>query len=406
MRRGSYILAVLLLAAPAHAVEVEPVYTLQFLGGQYFFSEGQSKVSGNLSGLLAPGIRFNERWELYPSLRSAYKGTKEVVDVVGAGTVFQEQMDHRLGVKGVYNPEGTKWRLKPSASYTAQLLKETADESFGNGLFDYRKMDFGFEGEYVYRKPLAVRASVTYFMTHFPNYTSLESQASTDFQGQSLARELVGDYVLDSHGQLLAFSGEYPFKGMLVEGGYTFMHQRFGDQRIVDAAGALTPSSRHDIMHAVSGGVKYPHEFSAKFKAVGSFGVGFAINDSSQNNYDALRTHFVEDYYDYREISVSPGLELKVGDPDWPTTFCMDLNLAMRSFPGRFIQNEDGAYQGDNLSQTNFMISATASRPIAPRFKVLFNVQHGIARSNQEYEQLYTYNYSATSYLFGLSYDY
>ena len=401
--------AALLLAAacaPAGAVEVEPVYDLHFLRGQYFFEGGHSSLAGNLSGLAAPAVRFNERWELYPSLASSYKGTKEVVDVVGAGTVFQEQMEHRLGVKGVYKVPDTPWRVKPSVSYAAQFLKETKDESFGKGLFDYRKLDMGVEGEYVYKEPFSVRAGFSYFMTHYPNYTSLESQAALDFQGQPLARELVGDNVLDAHGQMLNLAGELPWRGLLLESGYTFMHQRFGEQRVVNEAGLLDDASRNDYLHALNAGVRYPVKFGPRLKGAASFDMAFALSHSNQNNYDAQRTRFIAGHYDYRELRFSPGARLSVGDQDWPTTFSLNASVALRSYPNRPIQDSAGTYQGDSFSQTNYMLSFTAARPVAPRFKALFNVQYGIARSNQEFEQFYSYNYSATNYLFGLSYEY
>jgi hypothetical protein len=43
---------------------------------------------------------------------------------------------------------------------------------------------------------------------------------------------------------------------------------------------------------------------------------------------------------------------------------------------------------------------------MAPHFGLLFNVQYGRATSNQSFQQYYTYNYTATNYLFGFSYDY
>jgi len=384
------------------------VYSLRFLGGQYFFGGGQSKLSGNISGLAAPGVRYSDRWSFFPSLSSAFKGTKEVVDVVGAGTVFQEQMDHRAAFKAVYTPDrvGEKWRIKPWAGFKARLLNETRDEGFGSGLFDYRTLDLGLEAEYLYRKPFGVRASLTYFRVHFPNYTSLESQAAADFQGQSLSRELVGDHVLDSSGQLLRVSGEAPWRGLVLEGACSIMHQSYGEQHLVDASGELSGPLRRDFTQSLSGSASFPHRFTGRVKMNASFSLDFTWKESNQNGYDALRLRFNEDYYGYRELQVRPGLRFLVGEADWPTTFGLDTVLTLRSYTGREIQNAAGLYQGDTLRQNSFFFSATLSRPIAQRMKALFNVQHGLAWSNQEYEAYYRYGYSATNYLFGVSYDY
>ena len=161
---------------------MSPIYGLQVLGGQYFFAGDKGALSGNISGVVAPAMKFNERWSLLPSLNSSYQGTKQVVDLVGAGTLVQEQMEHRAALKAVYSPEGSRWRFKPSASFKAQLLKETRGETWGKGLFDYRKWNAGFETEFMYHDPFSVRLGLDYYETSFHNYTSLESQAATAFR--------------------------------------------------------------------------------------------------------------------------------------------------------------------------------------------------------------------------------
>ena len=79
------------MARPAAALEVSPIYGLQVLGGQYFFAGDKGALSGNISGVVAPAMKFNERWSLLPSLNSSYQGTKQVVDLVGAGTLVRSR---------------------------------------------------------------------------------------------------------------------------------------------------------------------------------------------------------------------------------------------------------------------------------------------------------------------------
>lgn len=387
--------------------KIEPVYSAQFLGGQYFFTDGNGAVSGNISGLAAPAILLNERWQVYPSLSSSYRGTKDVVDLVGAGTVFQEQMDHRLGLKAVYVvPRDTRWRVKPSISHTWQFLKETKDEGWSSGLFDYRKLDFGLEGEFVYRKPFATRAALSYFMTAFPNYTSLESQAATSFQGQSLARELVGDDVLDTSGQMLTLSGNAPLSKIFVEGKYAFLRQSFGSQKLVDNVGDLTSDTRSDITQMLEAGARYPHIFSRRLKMLVSIDLGLTANSSNQDNYDALAARHNKGFYDYKEHRRALGIQLTAGAGDRPVTMNLDFAASTRKYRTRKIQDSTGLYLSETLHTNSFTFSASVKRPIAPRLKALFLIQHGVSTSNQRYEQLYKYNYTATNYLFGVSYDY
>src|SRR3989338_131160 len=202
------IAACLWLGFAGRAAEGSPPSGLQMLGGQYFFAGEKGSLSGNVSGMVAPALKFNEQWALLPSLNSSYQGTKQVVDLVGAGTLFQEQRAHRASLKSVYTSPGGNWRLKPSASYKYELLKETKDEDWGNGLFDYKKWDLGFEGEYVYREPFSLRAGFDYYQVAFLNYKTLESQAAQNFSG--LSRELTGDRILDSRNYALSLGVDAP----------------------------------------------------------------------------------------------------------------------------------------------------------------------------------------------------
>ena len=399
-------LALLCMPLGAGAVTVEPVYSLSLLGGQYFFGGERGHLSGNLSALAAPGMKFNKEWEFFPSVSGSYQGTKQVIDLVGAGTVFQEQMDYRVGLKPVYSPGGGRWRGKPSYAFRTQLLRETKEEGWTKGLFDYRRHDLGLEGEFVYKDPFSVRAAFGYAMTDFPNYSSLESQANFDFNGQSLARELVGDKVLDSQAFLFSLAGNVPWRGAVFDLGYTLLASEFPNQHVVDMTGDLTSPLRSDMAHLLSAGVKAPVPLGdLPGKMVGSFGLGFILSSSNQNNYDALRTHFQEGYYDYTELRLSPGAKYLVGNPDRPVTFGLGFDVWLRDYPRRQVQDSAGTYETQTLGQTNWMVTASVSRPIAPRVRLMVDFSYGAASSNMGYESLYKYSYTATNYLFGVSYD-
>lgn len=397
--------AALGLGGLAGAVEVTPLYNVQVLGGQYFFRGERASLTGNAAASVTPGLKFNERWALLPSLSSSYQGTKQVVDLVGAGSLFQEQMDHRLAVKGVYQPsEDSLWRLKPSAGLRYQLLKETKDEDWTKGLFDYQKLGVGMEAEYVYRDPFTVRAGLDYYQVRFPNYRSLESEAAS----MGLARELAGDHVLDNGNVAATVAMDAPVWGdrVVVDGSLYLNYARFGEQRVVAATGDLIEPTREDLTTALSAGVKLPLEHRSDLRTVSSLSAGMTFNSSNQNSYDAQRTHFTPQYYNYNEFRVSPGFRLLVGHPRAPVSLGVAGHLWLRSYPHRVIQDSNGNYQTTALRSANWMSSVSLAYPMAPHFSLMFNVQHGRASSNQRFEQYYRYNYSVTNYLFGFTFEY
>ncbi|MFH1726006.1 MAG: hypothetical protein ABII00_15470 [Elusimicrobiota bacterium] len=402
------VLALAVATPPlARAVEVQPLWAARLLGGQYFFEGEKGTLSGNVSVLVAPALIFNDKWTLLPSLSSGYQGTKQVVDLVGAGSLFQERMDHRVGAKLVHSPEGSRWRFKPEVRYKTELLKETRDERWLKGLFDYQSVGAGVEAEYVFRDPFSVRAGYDYSYTFFPNYNSLESSVALDFQGQPLARELVGDSILDAHIHMITLAAGAPL-GRRFEGETRLVFQRrsFGKQRVVESSGLLAGETRRDFVTLLDATVRLPAEMTPDWRLLASLTAGVANAVSNQNSFDALRTRFFPSFYNYGEVHAGPRVALAIGDERQPVACSLGARFSYRRYPYRLVQDASGTYQASALHQTAWTVSATLSYPMAPRFSLLFDLQLGRASSNQGFEQFYSYNYSATSYLFGFSYDY
>ena len=159
----------------AGAAEYAPVLNATVLGGQYFYQGNNANVSGNVSVVAGAMVKTSERWSFLPTYAANYQGTKGVSDSVAAGSLFQQEMDHRASFTGIYSLEGSDWKLKPSASYKYEFLKQTRDESWGHGLFDYEKIGLGFEAENLYREPFSYRFGLDLFRISFSNFASLES---------------------------------------------------------------------------------------------------------------------------------------------------------------------------------------------------------------------------------------
>lgn len=403
--RPLLILGACLWRAPvAAAVEISPLYGVQMLGGQYFFAGEKGSLSGNVSGMVAPAVKINEQWALLPALNSSYQGTKQVVDLVGAGTLFQEQMDHRAGLKAVYAPQDSLWRIKPSGSFKYELLKETKDEKWGNGLFDYQKWDLGLESEYIYKDPFSVRAGFDYYQVAFTNYTTLESQAAQNFSG--LSRELVGDRILDTKNYALFLGMDAALGRLVVEGNAAATYRKFPKQHIVDGTGNLTSPFREDFVTTFGGAARLPSDIRGGLRLLSSWEVGYSYNSSNQNSFDAQRTQYLPYYYNYGEFRVGPSFKLLIGSAKEPVVFGLAGNWWYRRYPYRPIQDSAGAYQSAATHTSNWMGSASLNYPMAPHFSLIFNFQYGRALSNQNFEQSYKYNYTATNYLFGFGYSY
>ncbi|MBI5209464.1 MAG: hypothetical protein HY927_05755 [Elusimicrobia bacterium] len=395
-------------AAQARAVEVTPLFNFQVLGGQYFFRSEKGDLSGNASGIVAPALKFDEHLALLPSVSSTYQGTKQVVDLVGSGSIFQEQMDHRVGTRLVITPGGDagRWRLKPSISYKYELLKETKDESWGRGLFDYYKMSGGFEAEFVYRDPFSLRFGFDYFETHFPNYSSLEAQAATAL-GNDMARELVGGKVLDTRNFSVFASMDGPISEyVILEGMAASVYQDYYNQRLVDEAGAYKLALREDILSTAGLGVRLPARIAREVRMLGNVDLSLSYNTSNQNSFDAQRVKFMKFYYNYGEIKAGPSVRLYFGPEKRPVALGVGGQWWYRRYPYRPRQNDEGTYKPEVVRTHSYMASTSLSYPMSDHFSLVFDFQYGASVSNQTYEQYYSYNYTVKNYLFGFKYEY
>lgn len=407
------LLLAALLSAPAAAIETTTIANLSLMGGQYFFKGDRSSLNGNASALVAPSLRVSDRWAYLPIYSGNFQGTKGVGDTVGAGTIFQQQMDHRLSFSALHTPDGSDWKFKPGFSYKRTFMKETRDETWGKGLFDYDKMGVGFEAEKTYNDPFTYRLGIDLYRIHFMNFQSLESQAGTDPQGNPLGRERAGRNVLDSYNVMLSANGTRPFPydnpALSFTGGYSVLFQTFPDQKIVDPRGQLTDATRRDFQHSLSAGVWHPRSmrmYGRPFRLDSRFNVAYVVNLSNQNTFDASRTRFVENSYSYHMWSAGPAFSLSWGGAKRPAWVNAAIRMEQTIFTGRLAQDSAGLYTSDTERQTRYVTTLAYAYPISQGFYLKAQSNMMWARSNQTYEKTYAYNYRTSNFLLGFTYEY
>lgn len=400
-------------ASSARALELVPVFNATLMGGQYIFQGNRSDLGLDASVLAAPVIRQNDQWSYYPIYSGNYQGTKGINDTVAAGTLFQQEMDHRVSFTAIDAVPGTNWKLKPSVSYKREFLEETKDETWGHGLFDYEKVGVGFEAENVYRDPFSYRLGFDVFRIRFPNFQSLESTSGTDPLGNPLQRENAGTNVLDTYNYQLSASGAvpYPYDAPLVslQGGYSILYQDYGHETLVDSEGQLQPSTRKDFLQSWTASVGYPSKvtlYGTECRLDTSFGVNLALNLSDQNTFDATQTHFIENSYSYVDAGLGPNATLAWGDTKRPASIGGALRYDRTMYLGREAQDGGGLYTGAHLRQDHYSIALDYRYPIAPQFYLKAQANVLFVRSNNHFETTYSYNYTTENYLLGFTYDF
>lgn len=415
-RGGALVMSLMMMADSARAYRMIPIYRVSISGGQYFIFGSRANLSGNGSAIVAPAIEFNDRWTLIPMYTGDFRGTKGIGDGVGAGTLFQQQMNHRLSATGIYTPTDSTWRFKPSLSYKRQFLNETNNETWGNGLFDFEKISLGFELENVYKKPFSYRFGYDAYRVRFPNYSSLESQSGVDPSGNPLGRELAGTNVLDTYNHRLSFSGNRPYPyddpKYALSASYSLVYQDYLDQRIVNSKGQFEdkkPFARRDFQQTLSLTVGAPSStrlFGKQIKLNRTFTLTGGYLGSNQNTFDATSGKFIFDSYSYYSYGAGPGYSLSWGDPKSPARIDFSFRYTRVQYTGRLAQGPNGQYKGEHQFQDRYVFSTGYSYPIAANFTLTTKASALWATSNNKFEKTYPYTYRTANYFMGFTYDY
>lgn len=399
MKRLGVLGAALLWSGAAGAAEVTPLWALQFMGGQHFFEGRSSALAGNIIVNYTPAVKFSDRWSLLPTYAGSYSGTRDVQELAGGGTLFQDSMSHGLLVKSVHQL-GERWKLKPSAGAKLELLRETVDEKWGDGLFDYRKLSGGLEAEFDQTKSAGGRLAYDFYQLAFPNYESLESAADP-----TLARELAGAKVLDSSNHLvtLGWWSPLPAAGRLDVA--VFANRRlFADQPVVKSDGGLTGTDRADTTLSLNIETAYPFTVGDTVRAVGTLGVSYGSQSSNQNHFDARKAVFLSNYYDYNQWSLAPQVSAAFGESKWVSS--LSATYQRRTYSNRPTQDENGDYLSEKLYLNELTTQFAVTYPVAKNMRLRFQTSLAWSDSNMRYEKVFRTNYKIANYMMGFSYEY
>lgn len=397
-RRAIVAIPLVVWAGSAFAATVTPVANVVLMGGQNFMDGSSSSVGGNIDAVVTPVVTLTDRWKLFPTYRGFYQGTQDIQSMAGGGLLFRDSTGHALLFKSVHT--FGPWKIKPSVGGSMQWLRETKDEDWGQGLFDYRKFNGGLEAEFDFSSQAGIRWAYDYYQLDFPNYRSLESA-----QDPTLSRELAGKDVINNTNQM-ATAGVWtplPGQGRLdVTGLYN--ERSYADQPVVDEEGQLTSTKRNDTNMDLVTDLSYPFPGPRGSHFMASLGLRYSLQNSNQNHYDSLKTAYQSNYYDYGEWRVAPEVTAEFKDRRWSVT--LGGAYERRDYSHRTTQDAEGNYLSDKQFVTTSITTLTIDHPLSAHTKLRFNGSMGQSHSNTQYEQVFQYNYRLASYGVGFAYEY
>ena len=404
-KNHQFAVAVLVLSLSSlSAITVTPVADLSLMGGQYYFgSDGSTGASLDL--FCSPVLNFSRSSALLPIITLRYRGTKDVTDLVGGGTLVQQTADGGLSLKYIYKfPSGLK--IKPRIGYSIEYLKETNDEQWGKGLFDYNKMIAGIELEQQLNPAFKLRGGLDYYTMRYPNYASLiynqNFQTSIDTVTYSELSASAGKNVLDYNTVAAFLETTQKLDDIWIgQAKLDVMLKNFTDAKTVDESGTFTSTLRQDIIYLLTLGTNLTAE-----RAILGLANSFEFYDSNQNSFDSANAVYVANYYDFWEDSLSPSVTFLLGAADKPARFTLYYNLAWRQYTGRLAQKADASYLSDKTYQQTNTLGLSLKIPIINNLSAQIETNYRDATSNMRYEKNYKYNYYVFNYFLGIGWQY
>jgi hypothetical protein len=376
---------------------------LDLMVGQYFFNSSAGAVNGygnadvQLLRNLSPEAGF------YIDARSTYNGFKQVDELAGGGTLFQQSIDNSLEAKWVQRFEDG-YSLKPRIAVKDELFRETTDETWGKGLYDYWRYEAGVLWEHKTRYgdeiPWTWQLSYDLYYTHYPNFTSLVDQFGTEQTAPN-----PGSRILDTVSSQFAYRSEFELPNFVSAWAlYSISFISFTDQKVVQSQGQFLSTDRNDDYQSLNLGVSKRYDdwdILGRVRPVAALNFTLADLISNQNDFDAdpSRLQFIGAYYDYVEARLAP--ELTMNFLATKTIVRTGAEVAMRDYTGRLAQNADGSYESSKLHQYTESVFVEASYPVWRTVDLKFRATFENTSSNTSYEQTYVYNYHDYNYFAG-----
>lgn len=383
-------------------VKVMPVASASLLGGKYYLDSDAASFNGRLDAFFSPVLQLGEGRDLIPVYSGNYSGTQDIQELAGGGVLTRKRQTHTASLKYVHTSEFNKY--KPRVSYSLSRIKETKDESWGDGLFDYDTISAGFEAEQE-RPHGTFTESYDLYLVSYPNYSTLLSDSQSVFNDTSTFNQLstnAGENPLDNIAHRLAFSYAWFPKTADMKASYDVTYRYFGDQAVaarpVTGASPFKKDKRADILQNLSvrasRAVK-PLYFSA--------GARLGWLSSNQGSYDGTRQEYMDDYYSYVDVSVSPAVTLALKDG---SQFSFGMDWRRLQYLGRLKQDAAGNYGSGEIRQTTWLTSLSARYPLFNKFFARAAYNYQVSSSNMRYEDNYRYNYRTSTYLLGLEWEF
>jgi len=371
---------------------------------------GEDDLGTDLSGYYSPSIKFDDTLFLIPLYSIQFHRVEQFLPQEEGNVFYNTYMVHdlNLALRKEFKPG---WFFKIGALGTWNIVRESDEESWSEGLYDYQDAGGVLEVKRQVRKEEAVSmylAAVEYYRRQYPNFRTLIS-AATVVPPERREKDYDAYKV-----KLRAESANADGLRGYLEGRYT--HKFFVDKHLVRSDGTLNGSKkRKDYLVELDTGFSTPLPLPFELEGFSLyFDTNYTHNFSNLAFYDDRTTVPLGDdvytprYYGYDSFTVTPAVEYRRAlDEEKILRFRVGYGYMHRYYSHRKAQRAvSGAYSSKEQSDRQYEYFALLSVPIRKGLAWVTKYSWITARSNQKFETFYRYNYDYQSIKSGISWDF
>jgi len=381
------------------------ITNITFSGGQSYYESSSGSLGLNLDIDSAIGIDISEKTAIVPYFMGKFTGTQQLEELADGTMLFQKTIDYK-GSLNVIHRWNDNFMTEIDFGYKKELLSETIDEGWGEGLYDYYRKFTGFDLIWEYERK-KYSAGYNYYQMRFPNYDTLASWVGFTQMGAYI-------YDFDAHNVVLNY--KTPFLGLLANINYNLTYKNFLNQYIYTSDMNYSDDKREDLLNDVEVNLNYrPVCFSfsditfnlikdkTKRMLYPGLNLSFTWQDSSQNMADSAAGVFLDDYYDYYDYGIGTDLGFRFSG-----RINMDIyyNFSYRHYPGRYVQIFSDTYDyNEKMNEKRYSYGMSYYTPVI--YNINFRMEYNAYRNrtNTVFNSP-AYEYNAYNLLAGISWNY
>jgi len=386
------------------AAEFQPFGHLELLQAYSGVKRGNSVLGYDINGYYCPTVKFNNSLYLIPVYSVQYEKIRQYLPEEQGYHLANIYLVHNLSValRKEFRPG---WFVKLTVLGTWNYLKETRDEAWAKGLYDYRDAGGAIDLRHKVKESTRQEdytAGVEWYRRVYPNYFTLLSTASP-----TAPERREKDY--------LGYKYRLGFERANADGSEVYLKpylliKYFTDKYLVQEDGVLDPSKRRrDYVISLDCGGKLPLTENISFLLDNNY----TFNRSNLGYYDSRDTTALSDdvytkhYYTCHEYTLGPALEYQYSlDEEKQVKVKIGYSFLDRFYPERKVQTEDSTYSNKKERDSEHAATAQFSWPLTKNIDALARYSYTWARSNYNYQQYYRYRYDSYRIEAGLAVDF